>query len=165
MRYEDVRYKMASGDVLFCKRRGIISVLIRVATAETFNHVGLILRTHKGVFVVEMREGVGWQMMPASQWMEANKKAEVFWGKAPALIRGSYCVEDYALRARGKRYSYWSLLSVWWSQIWNRKTKSNLVCSTFVQRVYEKCGDTKYNKSFDPSDVMGVVSDVNKIST
>lgn len=164
MKYDEIRSQLASGDVLLCKRRGIVSILIRVGTAETFNHAAMIIRQHGGVFVVEMREGKGWQMMPASEWMEVNKKAEVYWGKAPLLVRGSYCIEDYALKARGTRYSYWTLFTVWLSQLFNKKTIADMVCSTFVQKGFETCGHPAVDKSYDPSDLMADLRDINRIT-
>lgn len=147
-----------------CKRRALVSIIIRWLTAESFNHVAMVIRQHGGVFVVEMREGKGWQMMPMSQWLHVNRNAEVYWGKAPARVRGSYCIEDYALKARGTRYSYMSLLSVWWSQIWKRKTKTRMVCSTFIQAGYDACGVHLVEKTMDPGDFMEYLRDINKIT-
>lgn len=138
------------------KRRGIVSVLIRVFTAESYNHVAMLLNDPEtGAFVVEMREGKGFQLMPASQWMQKNKKSVIMWGKSP--LRGDVemihdCVQRNAMKHREANYSYISLLSVWWSQLTRRKVPHGLVCSTFVQRVWRACGYDLGNKAADPSD-------------
>lgn len=138
------------------KRRGIVSVLIRVFTAESYNHVAMVLRDpNTGAFIVEMREGKGFQLMPASQWMQHNKKSVIMWGKSP--LKGTpeeinECITRVAMRNRYANYSYLSLLSVWWSQLTRRKVRSGLVCSTFVQRAWRACGYDMGNKAADPAD-------------
>lgn len=161
--YSIARNNMRTGDVLLVKATGLISRIIRSLTGESYNHVAMIIEKDEGVFVVEMKEFKGWQMMPASQWMDKYKKKEVSWGKAPAGVRDSVCAEDNALSHRGRKYSYWTLVTVWLTQFTKRSAPGNLVCSTFVQTVWQECGYVMFNKLADPGDFPAHLNDVNLI--
>jgi hypothetical protein len=169
--YKNVRKDMRSGDILLVKNRGILSILIRMFTAESFNHVAFILGDAdepSGLWVSEMREGKGHQAMPASQWMNMNATSTsfVFWGKAPPQIRGSECIEEHMQQARidKSKYSYLSLISVFISQVFRVKTLSGKVCSTYGQKLYGSCGyDMGIKRTADPGDFFEVGSDFNRI--
>lgn len=164
LNYQLVRDGIETGDVLMVKARGIISRIIRAVTGESYNHVAMLVSNPSGVFVIEMREGKGWLMKPASQWMKEQVKSEVFWGKAPYTIRGSACVEVEALSHRGKPYSYWTLITVWIGQFTKRKHPGNLVCSTFIQACWKKCGYIMSKRLADPGDYPKHLKDVNAIA-
>ena len=165
MEYSKARRHMMSGDVLMVKGRGVISSLIRALTGESISHVAMILRMPKGVFVVEMKEFIGWRMMPASQWMEKNKKKIVLWGKTPSHQRGAYCFESFAMLQRARKYSYWTLLTIWFSQITRLKAPNNLVCSTFVQKAWKNCGYDMGKQVADPGNFLEHAVDIVSIST
>lgn len=172
--YSYIRQRIDTGDVLLVKSRKIVSVLIRMFTAESFNHVAMLITNQSGVWVVEMREGKGFQLMPASQWFEINKKSVIHWGKCPlkstavnshVSLRGNHrCLESRAMQARGEKYSYWTLFAVWWSQLTGRKVKNGLVCSTFIQKVWEQCGYRMGEKAADPADFVEHLIDVNRVT-
>lgn len=161
--YKDARHEMMSGDILMVKATGFVSRFIRVLTGESINHVALVLHQPHGVFVVEMREGKGWQMMPASQWMEAQAKNVVLWGKMPTNKRGAYCFESYAMKQRDRNYSYWTLLTVWLSQLTRRTQHGNLVCSTFVQRCWAKCEYHMFPRLADPGDFLEHAQEITRV--
>ena len=100
-----------------------------------------------------MREGVGFRISPASQWFE-QARGVLYWGKAPGDVRGCPdLVVDRIFKARAERpsYSYWSLISVWLSQLFRRRLPAGLVCSTFVQRIWSACG-VEFRQTADPGD-------------
>lgn len=163
MKYSDVRLDMRSGDVLMVKGTHLVGRLIRSITGESFNHVAMVLRSFSGVFVVEMREGKGFRLTPASQWFEEQHKKTVLWGKFPGKQRGGFCHEIFAMRQRSKPYSYWTLITVWISQFTNRKAPGRLVCSTFIQKDWDHCGYTMFEKLADPGDFMEHARDINVV--
>ena len=152
--YYDARKEMQTGDVLMVKASGFISRIVRVFTGESINHIAMIIRNPTGVFVVEMREGAGWLLTPASQWMEKQKGTIILFGQAPEVIRGSACNEIEAMLARGKGYSYLTLIMVWISQLIRRPVPNGLVCSTFIQKIWSKCGYKMSKLAADPGDFM-----------
>ena len=156
---------MRTGDVLLVKATGLVSRLIRSLTGESYNHVAMVIENNDRVLVVEMREFKGWQIMPASQWVAGLKKKEISWGKAPNIIRGTQCIKDEALSHRERKYSYWTLFTVWISQFTKRSAPGNFVCSTFVQKVWEECGYKMFNKLADPGDFPAHLNDMNLIVT
>ena len=165
MRYADARARMASGDVLMVKATGLVSRLIRMVTGESINHVAMVLNQgHKGLFVVEMKEFHGWRMMPLSQWIEHNKRKEVLWGKTPCHMRGSSCFESYAMKQRARKYSYWTLVTVWISQFTGKKMPHKLVCSTFVQKAWGNCGYEMKKGLADPGDFLNSSVDINVVT-
>ena len=163
MNYSDARNSMSSGDVLMVKGTHLVGRLIRAITGESFNHVAMILRSFSGVFVVEMREGKGFRITPASQWFEEQKNKTVLWGRFPGKRRGDFCHELYAMRQRTKPYSYWTLITVWISQFTRRGAPGNLVCSTFVQNSWKSCGYTMSKRLADPGDFMEHAQDINVV--
>jgi hypothetical protein len=99
--------------------------------------------------------GMGYQMMPASQWAKKHKR--FYWGQAPVIIREQ---EETVLRVVGKYrmenpdYSYWALFVVWVSQVTGLKfgTVGN-ICTSFIQNVWVACGYHLFKgKTIDPGD-------------
>jgi hypothetical protein len=56
-----------------------------------------------------------------------------------------------ALSFRGERYSYWSLFTVWLAQLFRRRMRRALVCSTLVEAVWSSAGFI-FVKTPDPGD-------------
>jgi len=153
MTYEEIRPTIRSGDIVLVKSRGFWAKMIRFFTGESYSHVAMFLTSTAGVFIVEMREKKGWQMMPASQWMKENEQFFLFYGICPEdANRGNACHEYYALHQRAKKYSYITLIKIWLSQMFNVKLSGNLVCSTFVQGSWEHCGYTELERLCDVGD-------------
>lgn len=161
MKYLEARELMQSGDVLMVKARGIVSRFIRAVTGESYNHVAMVIKNTGGVFVVEMREGKGWLFTPASVWFSKQAKKEVYWGKAPEIVRDSDCVELVAMRHRGRKYSYWTLVTVWLGQFTGKGYAGRLVCSTFIQKCWQACGYEMSARLADPGDYPQHLTDVN----
>jgi len=152
--YSDIRADMRDGDVLGVKARGLVAWTIRGLTGESLNHVAMLVWIDDGLWVGEMREGVGYRLVPASQWMAERADDLVFWIQAPEPVSGSRAVHDYVLRTRveSPRYSYLTLISVWWSQVRNIRTPGRLVCSTWAQRGWMSAGYRRFRRLADPGD-------------
>lgn len=156
--YSVVRNEIQSGDTVACKRRAWFSILIRIFTAESTNHTAVLLRDPEGgVWVTEMREGEGYQCVPASQWFaeQLSKKVSVTYCKAP---QGTNPLKARAkilkTRAEDPRYGYFTLLLVHWSQILGIKFQGKYpVCSTYAQDVHEAADYEGYKKLCDPGDI------------
>jgi hypothetical protein len=164
--YKSLRNNAKSGDVLMIEGRGWVSRLIRAFTGQSVSHVALLLWIGDSLFVAEMKEFHGYRFRPASCWVEdALRSGFVFYGMAPGHIR-MQCpgISDTALRYRNKPYSYTALFRVWWAQITRSKVPGGLVCSTFVQRVWEECG-YQFTQTADPGDYLRLCDSVTSITT
>lgn len=152
--YASIRPFIKNGDVLGVKSRGAVAWSIRGLTGESLNHVAMLVRIEGGVWVAEMLEGTGYRLTPASQWMSERASDQVFWIQAPGMVRGKAKILDYVLQSRAKppRYSYWTLISVWWSQLRNRRTRGLMVCSTWVERAWSFVGYPLFDRLADPGD-------------
>ncbi len=156
-KYIDIRKDIQTGDVLLCEGRGLGSIFIRVITGQQVNHVAVLInRQEAGIWVAEFTHPPGYQLMPASQWMEIHKKDFLYWGKAPAIVhlnesKGLAFADTFR---DGHAYSFWTLGAVWWSQITRKKNLGNYVCSTFAQKWWEKCKFEGFTRLADPGDFM-----------
>ncbi len=155
--YQQMRQVAQDGDLIMVESRSTVGVLIRLLTAQQFSHVAMLVWIGDGLFVAEMREFSGYQLTPASQWVADTcaKDASIYYGQAPRNVRGCAHVRAVVERYRRERprYSYLTLISVWLSQLFRRRMPGLLVCSTFVQRVWEKCGHT-FAQLTDPGDYL-----------
>ena len=154
MNYADIRHLVRDGDVLLVKRRGFVSGAIRALTGESYNHVAMLVWLD-GLWVAEYREFVGFQLLPASQWLE-QADGTVWWGTAP--VRGHKRLKGTVLAYRDDSppYGYWTLAKVWWSQIRNKPGEGGDVCSTWIQRMWEAVGFEGFRRLADPGDVAEV---------
>lgn len=172
MHYLEVHAKARHGDVFLVQGRGLVSWLIRVLTGESITHVAVILRpgnnslmSGDGLWVAEMREFKGYQLVPARKWVsKALKQGRLWYGVAPEIVRGNgTTVERVAVSSQHQPYSYRTLFRVWLSQLIGRKVPGALVCSTFVQKVWEACG-VQFEKTADPGDIWAKCSVAHKVT-
>lgn len=160
MIYADIRDRLQSGDTFACKRRGRISTFIRIFTAESANHIAVILRDPEGgVWVTEMREGQGYMITPASQWMHQTfaRGTKITYCQAPEeTSREAMRRQILKTRAIDPPYGYWTGVKVWWSQVRNRMTTAGdyPVCSTYAQQVHKAGGYSGYTRLADPGDII-----------
>jgi hypothetical protein len=163
--YDWLRDEAHNGDVLLVEGRGLIGTGIRMLTGQQFSHVAMLLWLDDAtLWVVEMKEGLGYRITPASQWVpEKCDGARLYFGRAPLKVTAAPdLVRTTALQYRGHRYSYWTLATTWVSQILRRPLPNGLVCSTFVQRVWAACG-VRFLQTADPGDYMHLANDVTSI--
>lgn len=153
--YQELRAIAGDGDVLLVEGRGWVSAFIRALTGQSISHVAILLWFGQHLFVAEMKEFHGYRLRPASLWIaDALSAGTVYYGAAPRPVSVAVgAVPRVALSYRNNRYSYASLFSVWLAQILRRKVPGGLVCSTFVQRVWETCG-YHFDQTADPGDYL-----------
>ncbi len=154
--YSKIRDRIQDGDVFAVKNRGMVSLFIRLITAESANHVAVLLWLTGGLWVAEMR-GSGYRLVRASQWIKENKGKVVFWVEAPECVRSNAAVVKKVVletKTQNPDYSKWTLVKVWWSQLINRMDRGELVCSTFAQRVWQQCGFAGFTRLADPGDFL-----------
>ncbi|MEZ5571192.1 MAG: hypothetical protein R3E64_04135 [Halioglobus sp.] len=165
MNYADFRHLAETGDLLLLEGRGLFSTPIRMITGQQASHVAILLWIADGLWVAEMR-GQGYTLMRASQRVsEMGEHGQVYWGKAPYRLRWQVNeVRDAALSYRGYRYSWWTLITVWLSQVTRRRMPSNLVCSTLVQRVWSAAG-FQFTQTPDPGDFFKLCAAVTPLHT
>ena len=160
MKYSELRDKIKTGDVLAVKGAGFFSSLIRVFTGESYSHVAMFVWDVGGLFVFEFVEGVGYQSMPASEWLRRRSKQRVLCCIAPETIHEnafevSIAAKSYRnAKAAQRSYGWLSLLKVWVSQITSKRFKvRQLVCSTFVQHCWQ-AGQVTLNNTADPGTIV-----------
>lgn len=166
--YQDARPDLRSGDVLMCKTRKRASIIIRALTAESINHVAMIvIAPDTGVWVAEMVEGEGFRLRPASLWIQEQAGQVVLWGMAPDPVRGHPALWDdcLATREQDPEYSWRTLIRVWWSQLTRRPVKGWLVCSTWVQARWVARGYAWSSRLADPGDFLEESGTIQRIAT
>jgi len=166
--YNSARDRLQSGDVLGTKGRNIIGRLIRMASAETINHVALVHRDNDGVWVTEMQEGKGYVgPTPASQWIRDNnaKGKHVFWGQFPGELRGHSCHQKFAKQMEGTRYAWWTFPLIFVSQFvpFIKAPEGYVVCSTYVQMDWEIAKYAKMEGSADPGNFFSHANNITRI--
>lgn len=151
MDYTMLRKLAKDGDVLMLEGKGLVSLLIRMATGQQVSHVAMLAWIDGGLWVAEMQEFRGYRLTPASTRVpELCKAGHVYFGQAginsPAILQA-------AKQYRGARYSYWTLATVWLAQVFRFRAPAKLICSTFVQRCWEAAGK-RFTQTADPGDFM-----------
>ena len=147
MDYQKFRTLAQTGGVLGVHGKGPIGFFIKLFTAESLQHVAIIFWHEGGLFVAEFTEGVGFRIMPASQWFKLKKKYKIVYGKPPLLVANKEkVVKTLIFNVRDnenwykKNYNYWELPLVWFANIFNTTTPIAGVCSSFVGKIYDACG-------------------------
>jgi hypothetical protein len=155
MNYEQLKKTALTGDLILVEGKGAVGRLIRVVTGQQMSHVAVLMWLDGGLWVAEMREFHGFSLQPASQRLpEMARDGLLYHACAPQAVHDQpEIVIDAILRTRDERprYSYWTLLTVWLSQLLERKIPGAMVCSTFAQRLWERC-HIAFDKSADPGD-------------
>ena len=162
MKYAEVREQIKTGDVLLVESGQLFGVLIRILTAQQISHVAMFLWIDKSLFLVDITASKDYQLVPASlRLRQLDKKAKLYWGKAPEPVASCTKLAAAALRYRemDPEYSYFTLLLVWWGQLRKRSTPSRLVCSTLVARLWSLCG-FRFAYTPDPGDYMFLSKEV-----
>jgi hypothetical protein len=152
MNYSDFRDQAQTGDVLLAESSRFGGVLIRVLTGQQASHVALLLWINGGLWVAEMLSS-GYTLSPASERVpELAEHGQVYWGRAPQSMRWKVDrVREAALSFRGRRYSWWTLVTVWVAQVTRRRMPRALVCSTLIEKVWTEVGIC-FEKTPDPGD-------------
>lgn len=163
MLYSELRDQAETGDVLMVEGRGLISLIIRMFTAEKLSHVGVLcwLDDQKTcLVVVEMKEFLGWRINRASDWIEDvfDDGNNVYFGKAPKTVSDYEAIHQYLFKRRKLKYDYFGLIKIWWSQLRRKGFRKAIdertaeVCSTFAAGAWGAGNWLKPDKDFDPGD-------------
>lgn len=167
MTYPELREQAQNGDVILLEGSGFVSKFIRVFTGQSISHVALLVWLDSGLFIAEMIEGVGYQIKPASERIPAYKGI-VYYGKAPKVVNDSPgCILKSVLEYRAdkskQRYGYFTLFSVWWSQIRHKNIEvKKKVCSTFIADVWNWCR-FKFSETPDPGNYVNLCQFISKV--
>lgn len=157
MNYLEMKQVARTGDLVLCKDRTLIGILIRIFTAESFNHVAVLVWLDKGLWIAEMTSHAGFNLVPASEWFEARRNSELLYCQAPGSVHKEEEIilkKIFMARSRKYRYSFLTLVRVWFSQIFNRHINGLLVCSTFAQDLWESTGFSRFKRLADPGDLL-----------
>jgi hypothetical protein len=169
MDYKEFRQIAETGGILGTSGKKVVGMFIRIFTGASLQHVAIVFWMDEGLFVAEFQEGVGFQMMPASQWFKNQPKKVIFYGKPPEVVKNKeelvkrliFEVRDSESRFK-TNYNYWELPIVWFANIFNLNVKGlSGVCSSFVNRIYSKCGYPK--KMQVPGDLFEMGLDIETV--
>lgn len=165
MNYSEFRDQAQTGDVLLAESTRVGGVLIRMLTGQQASHVALLVWIAEGLWVAEMLGRTGYTLSPASERVpELAEHGQVYWGRAPQKVRWKVDVLRQAtLSFRGHRYSWWTLITVWCSQVTRRRWPRSLVCSTLVEKVWESVG-VCFDKTPDPGDFFRLCESVTPLT-
>lgn len=164
MKYRSIRSSIKTGDVMLFKGNGIFEKLIRIGTAEGYNHVGVFVWLSDGdLWFAEMKSS-GYSLQRASQMIESESR--LMWVGVPdypSRPESTEAMKKTILAAKGSPYGFLSLLKVWASQVMRREYRvRGRVCSTFVQEVWRSAG-IEFNKTADPGDIADKCSTLTRI--
>lgn len=79
--YPHLKPQLQDGDLLFASGNYAFSRSIRQVTASVWSHVGLILRMHERVLVLESIELVGVRLAPLSKYLSNYEKKQPYDGR------------------------------------------------------------------------------------
>lgn len=170
MKYVDIKAICNSGDVFAVKGKGFAGAFIRALTGESYSHVAMLVFENNGLLVFEFVEGVGFQTMPASEWLRRRKGQRVCYCPAPPHVTSRVC--DVVVAAKAYRnssvisrwYGWLSLLKIWASQKTGFKIPvRQKVCSTFVQECWASSG-FKLPTTATPGDIVNHCDPIHKIT-
>lgn len=171
MTYSALRKRAKTGDIFAVRGTGLVSWLIRAATGESYSHVALLVWIHTGLYVFEFVEGVGYQSMPASEWLRRRQGQQLCYGVGPKILATySERIREAAIKYRhssvmSRMYGYLSLLKVWAGQILGRNIHVHQkVCSTFVQECWA-AGTFHMGPTADPGDIASACSEIHVVYT
>ena len=171
MNYAQLRNYAFTGDILFQAGDSLGAKFLRVFTASQFSHVALLVWVNGGLWVAEIVPKTGYTLSPASQRIPEMLAAGNLWyAKAPAargdLSRPAYreAIMKYRDNSPNKAldpaldpsYSMTSALLTWVAQLTNRNIPVKLICSTFVQEVWEADG-VEFERPADPESLVDYV--------
>ena len=107
--YAEARADLRDLDVIAWEGRGLVSRLIRLITGGSVTHVGLVVRAHGCVLVVESREWRGGRAVLLSSQIPADGVL-VLRLREPIDAHARAEAVEYALGATGAGYSYRGVL-------------------------------------------------------
>jgi hypothetical protein len=156
MKYEDLRPQIQTGDVLLCRGNSFVSKAIEGFTGPD-SHIAVFVWIGDGLFIAQEYEGVGFQVLPASQEIACYDKC--FLGIAPSPIRGNNkpmldCISKYRVTPSLQPYGYATLAKVLLAHQTGIEISPDSVqgvCSTFAQQVWMSAG-YQFETLADPSD-------------
>lgn len=173
MNYLALRSQIKTGDYGLCRGTQVMSKCIEWASGP-FSHVFKFLWIGDGLFVVEEWEGVGFQIVPASQKLDyywgMNPAGVVKWGKAPDSIRdnpqvGTDFISTYRINKSLDPYGgAKTFLQIAESKlgIGFDPMKVQAVCSVFCQQ-YDMQYGLHFDSLFTPSDFIKIATDLTLI--
>jgi hypothetical protein len=147
--------KYRTGDAIIT----VSSLWVRILTAESFSHVGIILVENDKVYVVETHESIdNTRKILLDTWLE-NYEIVYVGRPIPEIRQHRRKIQDKIYEylkkpVTEKKYGYLTLPLVWFNQIFTKhKMPHHLnVCSTFVQEMWNSTG-WKFGRLMDPGDV------------
>ena len=151
-----LKYIAETGDIVATES----SKWVRIFTAESFSHVGIILKEGDKVYVVETHEDAGTTYkILFDEWVQGYERAWL--GLLPFELENRRASIESAIRQymlkppRSKKYGYLTLPLVWLNQIFSgHKFAHRLnVCSTLVGEFWRAGGWTNEGKLADPGDI------------
>jgi len=173
MNYSDLRSQIRTGDYGLCHGTQPTSKCIEWVSGP-FSHVFKFIWFGDGLWVAEEWEGVGFQLIPASQKLDyywnMNPGGIVKWGKAPDFIRGYPGTgEDFihtyrtnkALDPYGGAKTFLEI-AVSKLGIDFDPMKVQAVCSVFCQQ-YDMQYGLHFDSLFTPSDFLKIAEGVTLI--
>ncbi|PLY02754.1 MAG: hypothetical protein C0622_05240 [Desulfuromonas sp.] len=160
MTYEQIRNQAQTGGVLAVRGTGTVSKVIRVVTGESHSHVAMLVWLDDGLYVFEFVEFVGFQILPASEWLRRRQGQDIIYCSPPRHVAANPDrVKAAAISYRNasvaaRWYGYISLFLILYSQITGRKVHViQKVCSTFVQECWAAAGH-RLKRTADPGDIV-----------
>lgn len=184
MNYAQLREHALTGDILFQAGDTLGAKFLRVFTASQFSHVALLVwidnnyTGEPGLWVAEVVPATGYTLSPASQRIrEMLTQGNVWFAKAPhrtEFSRFFYHSAITSYRGNGDNgnngdnevldpsYSFSSAVLTWFAQLTNQDIKVKLICSTFVQEVWER-GGVEFDRPADPEDLVDYVHTLTRV--
>lgn len=172
MKYEDLRSRIRTGDILGFHGTTLLSRTIELLTGkkdlDSWSHVGVFYWDGPGLWVAQEYEGTGFGCYPASQLIGRfmAERGVCFWGAAPRSVEENTVgvaelIATYRVTPSLRPYGYGSLLKVLFDEHVDPNSVQ-AVCSIFAQQTWERCGYT-FSKLMSPEDFKPLLTDITVI--
>lgn len=129
MNYEAARGSIRAGDILAVRGTSLMSRVIEAVTGGPWSHVGVAWWLEDRLMVIQQREIVGCQIVPASLLLPFD------WISTDVTL--TPCARSVAVRMLGKPYSYLDALRIGLQLGALHKART---CSTFAATVLDLSG-------------------------
>jgi cell wall-associated NlpC family hydrolase len=149
-RYDRVRSRIRSGDILLFQGKTALSRFIRWGSRSTYSHAGMVAWWGRRLIVLHAVGRRGIEAVPVSSAVEAYDGRVDWWTARPELEAqiDRERLLDLAITELGKPYHMAGVLSLAWRMLWGRirarpdpkADPEAMFCSQYVSYCYRLAG-------------------------
>ena len=166
--YDQVRYQLQTGDIVFCSGTYFFSKSIQWFTKSVWSHVGIIYRDDNllRIFVLESETAIGVRLVPLSKYLRdyhgRNKpyKGRIVIGRIAPAADGEKVKKaiSFGMDELTRPYDNWEIMRIAMRILFGRGRKDRdrkYICSELVYEAFRKAdiAFTFNRNSISPDDI------------